>query len=121
MIGPNMATMLCCVLTDAALTSEQAHRLLQQSELNDRQRISTAFETVTSRLPGEIDLSVLQTALREFESVYSDDPKTAEEMITASRFPDADAIVESQQHVRLASMTMLVHSLLNMDATRTRE
>ncbi|MCR9295014.1 MAG: bifunctional glutamate N-acetyltransferase/amino-acid acetyltransferase ArgJ [bacterium] len=28
MIGPNMATMLCCILTDARLEADQAHRIL---------------------------------------------------------------------------------------------
>ena len=48
MIGPNMATMLCCVLTDAALTSEQAHRLLQQAADMSFNNISVEGHTSTN-------------------------------------------------------------------------
>lgn len=48
MIGPNMATMLCCVLTDASLTSQQAQRLLKFAADRSFNNISVEGHTSTN-------------------------------------------------------------------------
>ena len=48
MIGPNMATMLCCVTTDARLTAEQAQRLLCQAADVSFNNISVEGHTSTN-------------------------------------------------------------------------
>lgn len=48
MIGPNMATMLCCVLTDASLSSEDAHRLLHAAANVSFNNISVEGHTSTN-------------------------------------------------------------------------
>jgi glutamate N-acetyltransferase/amino-acid N-acetyltransferase len=48
MIGPNMATMLCCVLTDARLTSVQADRLLRHAADKSFNNISVEGHTSTN-------------------------------------------------------------------------
>ena len=48
MIGPNMATMLCCIITDAALTPRQAQRLLQQTANRSFNNISVEGHTSTN-------------------------------------------------------------------------
>lgn len=48
MIGPNMATMLCCVITDAALTAEQAQRLLLSAANKSFNNISVEGHTSTN-------------------------------------------------------------------------
>jgi glutamate N-acetyltransferase/amino-acid N-acetyltransferase len=48
MIGPNMATMLCCVMTDAAMTGEQAQRLLTNAANKSFNNISVEGHTSTN-------------------------------------------------------------------------
>lgn len=48
MIGPNMATMLCCVLTDACLRPEQAQRLLTAAANKSFNNISVEGHTSTN-------------------------------------------------------------------------
>ncbi|MCC7335826.1 MAG: bifunctional glutamate N-acetyltransferase/amino-acid acetyltransferase ArgJ [Pirellulaceae bacterium] len=48
MIGPNMATMLCCVTTDAKLTAEQAQRLLTSAANKSFNNISVEGHTSTN-------------------------------------------------------------------------
>lgn len=48
MIGPNMATMLCCVVTDAPLTPEQAQRLLHSAANRSFNNISVEGHTSTN-------------------------------------------------------------------------
>ena len=48
MIGPNMATMLCCVVTDAPLTAPQAQRLLAEASDRSFNNISVEGHTSTN-------------------------------------------------------------------------
>ncbi len=48
MIGPNMATMLCCVLTDAPITAEQAQTLLKRAADKSFNNISVEGHTSTN-------------------------------------------------------------------------
>lgn len=48
MIGPNMATMLCCVLTDAPLSAEQAQHLLKRAADKSFNNISVEGHTSTN-------------------------------------------------------------------------
>ena len=48
MIGPNMATMLCCILTDAPLTAEQAQRMLNAAANKSFNNISVEGHTSTN-------------------------------------------------------------------------
>jgi mono/diheme cytochrome c family protein len=98
-----------------------ANTLLQNAELTDQQRIHSAYETITAQVPDEPTLSTLTLALQQFRRVYSDDPESAKQMIAATALTELKAVGDVDQEIELAAMTMLVHSLLNMDATRTRE
>lgn len=48
MIGPNMATMLCCVVTDAPLSAEQAQSLLKRAADKSFNNISVEGHTSTN-------------------------------------------------------------------------
>ncbi len=48
MIGPNMATMLCCILTDAPLSAAQAQRLLMAAANKSFNNISVEGHTSTN-------------------------------------------------------------------------
>ena len=86
-----------------------AKALAQQSDLTDEEKIRHAYEAVTSQVPSDETLSQLRHALEEFQKMYTDDPEMAKAMLTGSE--DAE----------LAAWTMLVHSLFNLDTTKTRE
>jgi cytochrome c553 len=98
-----------------------AKTLIEQSKLTDKQKIAVAYESITSREPDDQTIGRLQTAKREFQSLYAGDPAAAEEMIATSNAPGIATISDPRQQIELASWTMLVHSLLNLDITKTRE
>ncbi len=104
---------------DAAV--HYARSLLDQSELTDSDRIVIAYESITSQLPDQQTIDELQTAWQEFLDLYTSDPAAAGAMIGSSPDPEIAAVSDPEQQVQLASWTMLVHSLLNLDATKTRE
>ncbi|PAY21526.1 chromosome segregation protein [Rhodopirellula sp. SM50] len=97
-----------------------ASRLLQ-TEASDRQRIEIAYETITSKIPSENALNRMTDALEQFRAVYRDHPDASQKLISQ----DGPAILPADgpepSNTDLAAMTMLVHSLLNLDATKTRE
>ncbi len=98
-----------------------AKRLLDRPGWNDQQRITVAYESITSQLPAADTIRQLQTARNEFLKLYHDDPAAAQAMVTASNDPDIATISDSSQQAELASWTMLVHSLFNLDVAKTRE
>lgn len=98
-----------------------ANDLLERSDLSDQQRISIAYETVTSQIPSERAMEQLVAALGRFRSVYRASPQAAAEMIRQGESTLPTPLETDVQTPELASMTMLVHSLLNLDATKTRE
>jgi hypothetical protein len=104
-----------------AAAMHYAHALLQQSELTDYERMAMAYETITSQLPDQNTIGQLQTARQEFLDLYVSDRAAAKAMVAASKDPNIAAISAAEKQADLASWTMLVHSLLNLDITKTRE
>jgi hypothetical protein len=133
---------------DAAMTYSKS--LLKQSELSDADRVGRAYESITSHLADEATVAELLQALEGFRDLYRQDPAAAAEMIAAAEATKAQSAknsakpgssaqatsaagasvasavealssTEAVEPAELASLTMLVHSLLNLDATRTRE
>lgn len=86
--------------------------LIDAADLNDYGRIRRAYETVTSQFPDEAVVAELQAALDEFRQLYEDDP-TAAAAVANQEY--------SAQPSELAAWTMIVHSLLNLDETKTRQ
>ena len=98
-----------------------AYSLMQQPELTDEDRMAVAFETITAREPDEQTLDQLRSSRQEFRELYINDPAATSAMIAASKDPGIAAITGEEQAAELASWTMLTHSLLNLDVTKTRE
>jgi hypothetical protein len=63
----------------------------------------------------------LSDALKQFRQLYAADVAAAEQMIGQHDRFAAALTWDDDRKVELASMTMLVHSLLNLDRARTRE
>lgn len=98
-----------------------AHNLLDGSDSDDAQIIRTAYEMITSHLPDAGTMARLQDARLAFLELYYADPASAQAMMNASTDAGVRAITDPARQAELASWTMLVHSLLNLDSTKTRE
>ncbi len=103
-----------------AAAKHYANVLLQDADTDDGQgvddqRIELAYESITSQLPSDEIKQQLKTALKQFRQVYADDVELAK------RLTRNDTSINDESSSELAAWTMLVHSLLNLDATRTRE
>ena len=77
MIGPNMATMLCTILTDAALEPEQAQRLLQIAADHSFNNISVEGHTSTNdtmllMANGMSRVRIAKTEEAEFQRALTD-------------------------------------------------
>ncbi|MGI9239524.1 MAG: DUF1553 domain-containing protein [Verrucomicrobiales bacterium] len=88
--------------------------LFTDSEHRDPEaRLEHVYEAITSRaLDGETRGQLLG-ALEEFRELYANDPPSLEALI-----PD---VTDPAMRLEQAAWTMLVHSLYNLDATKTRE
>ncbi len=94
-----------------------AQRILGQHQLDTEAQLSLAYELVTSQEPSVSETSQMRSALDEFRTLYSED-SAATEHLTQAFLPST---TESERRVELAAWTMLVHSLLNLDVTKTRQ
>ncbi len=116
-----------------------AESLLGQDELNDAQRIGQAYEMITAQIPEPQTLEELQHGLDAFRELYRSDSGAVEAMlaargpsvkevgaetVAATTTTDANSSTSANdpaERYELAAWTMLVHSLLNLDITKTRE
>lgn len=92
-----------------------AQQVLAQKGQSDVERLRIAFESVTSHLPNADEQANLQSGLESFRAVYREDVESAKAM-TADLKLDNDT-----QRIELAAFTMVVNSLFNLDAAKTRE
>jgi hypothetical protein len=94
-----------------------AKELLAETGLSEDERMQLAYEKVTSQLPDAREMVSLKNGLHDFKHIYAEDAVTARTM--TANLADEDLSVEKP--VELAAWTMLVHSLLNLDITKTRQ
>jgi hypothetical protein len=92
-----------------------ARNLLAAERLSDVARVSRAYESVTSNLPDTREMASLQDGLNGLRTTYQQDVESAR-TLTADISEASD-----QERVEIAVWTMLVNSLFNLDATKTRE
>ncbi len=96
--------------------------LLAKAELTDTERIGLAYETITARSAEPHALADLQLGLNEFTQLYQVDLASVEAMLAFGELPDEKhELSQPRDRPRLAAWTMLVHSILNLDITKTRE
>lgn len=92
-----------------------AHQLLESAEQGDDERLARAFESITSHLPSANEQAEMHSALESFRSIYRDDQQAAKQLT-------ADLILaDDNQRIELSALTMMVNSLFNLDAAKTRE
>jgi len=92
-----------------------ANRLLAHKELSDDERLSLAFESVTSQLPDAEEQQSLLRGLESLRRTYEDDVASAQSL-TSDLQTEEDA-----QRIETAAWTRLANSLFNLDAGKTRE
>lgn len=104
-----------------AAASYYAQQLLGREELADRERISLALESITSQPPSPATLDRMMVALKDFRQFYATDEQAARELV-ASCARNLDRVsLSSDQPSELAAWTMVIHSILNLDQTKTHE
>ena len=92
-----------------------ARKLVANKELSLPARLIFSYESVTSHLPDTADLTSLQNGLNGLRATYQQDVESAKAM--TSDIKDAT----DQERIEIAAWTMLINSLFNLDATKTRE
>lgn len=92
-----------------------AQQLLATSVQGDEERLRIAFESVTSRIPDKDEQTELRLGLENLRAIYRDDLDEAR-LLTKSIEQADDA-----NRIDLAAYTMVVNSLFNLDAAKTRE
>ena len=96
-------------------TRHLAIDVLSPAKMTDQQRISVAYESVTSQLPDDIELATLTAGLDSLKAAYRNDVPSAK-TLTAD-----DETLNDDQRIEIAAYTMLLNSLFNLDITKTRE
>ena len=94
-----------------------AQRLLQSSSEGVEGRISSAYEMITSQLPDPDEMASLKEALNDFQDLYSQDAEASRQLTAHVNAPP----VSIEKQTELAAWTMLIHSLFNLDVTKTRQ
>ena len=101
-------------------TFVESARVLAQRMMADyptNERISRAFQLVTSRPPSPAELHILDRrydqSLREFETA----PEAAKQLISVGEFPANETLVATE----LAALTTVTSLLLNLDEVVTKE
>lgn len=92
-----------------------AQQLLATPNTSDAERLRMAFESITSHLPDAKEQADLQSGLEGFRAIYKEDVEAAK-ALTSDLTLTSDA-----QRIDLAAFTMVVNSLFNLDAAKTRE
>ncbi|TWT36561.1 Planctomycete cytochrome C [Posidoniimonas corsicana] len=97
-----------------AAARSYAQQLNSREDLSPEQRLATAYEAITAQKPEPEVREKLIAAWRDFRTQYRDDPRAANELL-------ADAQIPTEERAELAADTMVIHSLFNLDAAKTRE
>jgi len=92
-----------------------AQKTLAIKNASPAQRLKFAYETVTSKLPDGKEQTILLNLLENLQENYSARPALADELCSGLNLADAKG------KVQLASWTVLVNALYNLDITKTRE
>ena len=86
-----------------------------ESKSGTEERIRFAYETVTSKLPDETELAVLSKLVEDLRENYS------KNLVLANEICKGISIEKDEDKARVASFTMLVNALYNLDVSKTRE
>jgi len=93
----------------------KAARALAIQALNWKEegRLAAVYETITGRVPDDVELDILQKALGDFEVLYQIHPE-----LTAA-FADKERNGDHQAQ-SIAAWAMIINTIYNLDITKTR-
>jgi hypothetical protein len=91
-------------------------QILEHGGTTTAQRLDWAFRRALSRTPREPESAVLTKLLVTHQSEYSQDPKSADELVAIGEHPVPGSI----NHVELAAWTSVCRTILNLHETITR-
>ena len=92
---------------------ETAKNTLEQKE-GIREGLSHTYEKITSHLPGNSRLELMEETLLGFEDLYRGDPELAKSLTPEMEGYPLDKRIE------LASWTLITHSLFNLELSKVR-
>lgn len=92
-----------------------AQAVLNHENLDDKQRLQIAYETVTSKLPDDKEQAILLSLLKDLQAKYRESPELANKICQGVQLEGGDA------NARLAAWTIVGNTLFNLDITKTRE
>ena len=110
---PSQALLLLNETEYLKAARELAEKTLQTKDSS--KRLAFAYETVTSKLPDEKERKVLSGLVSSLEANYLEQPALADAVCRGVELTDA------KSKAQLASWTVLVNALYNLDITKTRE
>jgi hypothetical protein len=95
----------------------KAARRLAQAALAqpDVERLDFVWETVTARLPDDVERSVMTDLLADLRSQYRANPQLTEKLCKDVELATAD------QRAELAAWTIVCNTVYNLDITKTKE
>jgi hypothetical protein len=112
---PLQALVLMNSSTFLEASRKLAERMILEGGENDRDRLAFAFRSATGRKPTRRELTVLENILAELRQQYSDNPDSAEGLLTAGASPCAKGVSRSE----LAAFAGVASVILNLDETIT--
>ena len=95
--------------------SNLAFKILKNNNKSDEEKIKAAYERVTCKLADQQEVNLLKELLDDMRKSYKEDEKLVDQMAENFNFPKA------HNNVELASWTMLINTLYNLDITKNRE
>ena len=93
-----------------------AERVLQENSGDPEKQISKAFRLVTSRAPNAKELEVLMDVYRREEERYSQQSEKANQLLAVGEYSVDKGLALS----KLAAMTIVANTLLNLDEAYTK-
>ncbi len=97
-----------------------ASRLMQLPNLTDHQRVERAYQEITSQIPSSSTMDNLINGLKNFRELYCQSPQRVEQVLGTCEALIIPGIGSVQERTELVSLALVVHSLLNLDSTKTR-
>ncbi len=88
-----------------------ARRMLQDGGTSADDQLTYGWRTILTRMPRPEELAVLRRSLERYRSVYRNNAAAAEQLLRVGESA-RDAQLDAAEH---AAMTMVAHTLLNLD------
>ncbi|MEC9093089.1 MAG: DUF1549 and DUF1553 domain-containing protein, partial [Planctomycetota bacterium] len=95
--------------------AKQLAQQIVKKGLNEQERISLIYESLTAHPPDEKELKLLTDGLDRLRNGYLQDQSLTEQLV------EGLALEPHQNQVEIAAYTTLINSLFNLDITKTRE